>query len=124
MLFSTLSNPHIAPCYILYKRYTVNKLYVSALTKPIKYFLVIRIVLLALYIVCTPLSIQGECDRLSCSIQLLESELSERTARCVELEKQCDEEAENCRLMEVCTVSMLNSVLPNACTCTPEIAEV
>ena len=124
MLFSALSNPHIAPCYILYKIYTVYKIYVSALTKLIIiYILVICIVSLALYIVCTSLSIQGECDKLSCSVQMLESELSERTAHCVGLEKQCDVEAENCRLIEVCTVSMLiYCVLPNACTCRPETA--
>ena len=87
------------------------------------YFSVIHIVSLALYIVCTSLSIQGECDRLSCRVQMLESELSDKTARCVGLEKQCDEEADNCRLIEVCTVSMLNCVLPNACTCRPETAK-
>ena len=74
-----------------------------------------------MYIVSTSLSFQGECDRLTYSVQTLESELSERTAHCEELEKQHNEEAENCRLIEVCTLNMLNCVLPNACTCIPDI---
>ena len=87
----------------------------------VKYFLVIHVVSLALYIVCTSLPIQGECDRLSCSVQTLESDLSDKTARCVELEKQCDEEAESCRLMEVCTLSMLNYEVPNVLVDLPQL---
>ena len=83
---------------------------------PCKIYCKYLYILSALCIVCTSLPIQGECDRFSCRIQMLESELIERKAHCVELEKQRNEEAENCQVMEVCTLSMLNSVVPNACT--------
>ena len=54
-----------------------------------------------LCIVCTSPLIQGVRDRLSNSVQTLESQLSEKEACCEELEKKRYEEAQKCQLMEV-----------------------
>ena len=54
-----------------------------------------------LWTVCTSPLIQGVCDRLSDSVQTLESKLSEKEACCEELEQKRYEEAQNCQLMEV-----------------------
>ena len=67
------------------------------------FYLLSHIIPFRLCIVCVRLPIQGECDRLTHRVQSLESELIESTAHCVELERQRDEEAEKCQLMEVCT---------------------
>ena len=50
------------------------------------------------------LPIQEQSDKLNFSVQALESELSERVTHCETLEKQYKKEAENCQLMEVCTL--------------------
>ena len=78
----------------------------------LQYFLVMYyihiFVLSTLCIFCMPLPIQSECERLTYRVQTLESELTERIAHCEELKNQCEEEAENCRLMKVSMPSMLN----------------
>lgn len=48
-----------------------------------------------------PLPIQGECKRLTCSMQELKTKLNESTMHIEVLEAQLDEEAEKYRLMEV-----------------------
>ena len=78
------------------------------------------------WIVCAFPLIQGVCDRLSDSVQTLESRLSEKEAYCEELEKKCYEEAQNCQLMEVLIHAFKCSkhvelCISRACSCVHQI---
>lgn len=62
-----------------------------------------HIIYSTLCIVRMSLPIQGECHRLTNTVETLKSELSESTTQCEDLKKQCDKEAEKYLLLEVCT---------------------